>query len=370
MTVSRRTVLGLCTALVPTVATREPSRREAPDMDGLDRGAPDRDHPSSREGRRPRLRGGTMYLGTYGDGVGIATYDAEGRITQTGTIAGVPDPSFVIRDGNFLYAVNEQDAGAVTSIDVSSMPRVLNRQPTKGSGPCHLVRAGDYLLSANYGSGDIAVHPVNPDGSLGQQTDLVEHEGSEPHAHQVVTVGEYVLAVDLGTDSIYTYTLTAGKLTLQHQAKLKTGAGPRHLAFHPSGEFAYVADELDSTVTICGYADGVLTPLSTQPTAPTGSKNYPGEVLVSADGRFVYMTNRGHNSVAIFRTDGATLERVGTPSCGGDWPRHAAFDPTGELLFVANQKSDNVTTFLVDRTEGTLTRASDFSTQSPVCVNV
>jgi 6-phosphogluconolactonase len=256
----------------------------------------------------------------------------------------------------------------VTSIDISATPKILNRQPNQGSGPCHLAKVGDHLLSANYGSGDIAVHPIAADGSLGQQTDLVRHEGSAPHAHQVVRAGEYVLAVDLGTDSIYTYTLAAGKLTLQHQAKVKTGAGPRHLVFHPSGKYAYVADELDSTVTICGYDNGVLTVLDTLPTG--AGENYPGEVVISADGRFVYVTNRGHNSISIFRTNEAGLELVGTPSCGGDWPRHAAFDPTGRLLFVANQKSNNVTTFAVDQTTGTLTQTGDLGTPTPVCVNV
>ncbi|HZX07284.1 lactonase family protein [Kribbella sp.] len=369
MTVSRRALLGLTAALVPVrqSASREPSARE----DATEPGPTDRTSVLSgrpRPSSGPRAAGGTMYLGTYGDGIGIATYDSKGRITGAGTIAGVPDPSFVIRDGNFLYAVNEQDAGAVTAVDISATQKVLNRQPNKGSGPCHLAKIGDHLLSANYGSGDIAVHPINPDGSLGQQTDLVKHDGSAPHAHQVVQAGKYVLGVDLGTDSVYTYTLAAGKLTLQRQAKLKSGAGPRHLVV--SGAYAYVADELDGTVTVCGYDDGVLSPLSTRPTAPAGPQNYPGEILTSADGRFVYVTNRGHNSIAIFRTDGADLELIGTPSCGGDWPRHAALDPSGSLLFVANQKSNNVTTFAVDHAAGSLTQTGDFSTPTPVCVNV
>jgi 6-phosphogluconolactonase len=343
MILSRRGFLGLTTTLLLT-AKAEAKPTEAPN---------------------------TLYLGTYGDGIGIATYDATGKITSTGRLTGVADPSFVIRSGNFLYAVNEQDTGAVTAIDASSTLRVLNRQPNQGSGPCHLAKVGNYLLSANYGSGDIAVHPITADGSLGQQTDLVKHEGASPHAHQIVQVGNYVLGVDLGTDSIYTYTLADGKLTLQHQAKLKAGAGPRHLAFHPSGQYAYVADELDSTITICSYENGVITPQAALPTAPPGGpRNYPGEVIVSADGTFVYVTNRGHNSVAIFKTAGSGLEPIGTPSCGGDWPRHCALDPTGNLLFVANQNSNNITTFAVDRITGGLTQTSSFSTPTPVCVNV
>lgn len=360
MSVSRRGFLGFTAAALAPI--HQAATREAPEP-----GAPS----PEAHGREPagdQAEDRTLYLGTYGDSIGIATYDEAGKITSTGSIAGIPNASFVIRSGDFLYAVNEQDAGAVTAIDISGTPRVLNRQPNKGSGPCHLAKIGDYLLSANYGSGDIAVHPIAADGSLGQQTDLVKHQGSAPHAHQIVQAGQYVLGVDLGTDSIYTYTLADGRLGLQHQAKVKTGAGPRHLVFHPSGNYAYVADELDSTVTICGYDDGVLTVLESIPVGE--GENYPGEVVISADGRFVYVTNRGHNSIAIFSTDGPHLELVGIPNCGGDWPRHCAFDPTGRLLFVANQKSNNVTTFAVDQTTGALTQASDFSTPTPVCVNV
>lgn len=323
----------------------------------------------------------TLYLGTYtspaggGSGIGIASYDVNGKITATGVLAGVEDPSFLVRRGQFLYAVNEQATGGVTAvaIDAPDKLRVLNRQPNKGSAPCHLTIAGNYLLNANYGSGDLAVHPIRPDGSLGQQTDLVEHEGATPHAHQVLQVGEYIVAVDLGTDSIYTYTLANGKLTPRYQTTLKAGAGPRHLAFHPSGHFAYVANELDSTITVCRYDDGQFTPLSTLSTIPPGApQNFPGEVITSADGRSVYLTNRGHNSVAVFTIldQGAAISLTSTPSCGGDWPRHCTLDPTGTLMFVSNQRSNNVTTFAVDRRTGGLTQTSSFSTPIPVCVSV
>lgn len=329
-----------------------------------------------------------MYVGTYtsqaggGTGIGLASYDtASGKISSTGSLTGVADPSFVILapGGRFMYAVNEQGNGGVTAIAVGANGRlrVLNRESTGGSAPCHLalVAGGKYLLSANYSSGDVAVHPVKADGSLGARTDLVKHVGDEPHAHQVLEdpSRRYVLAVDLGTDSVYTYTLsTAGKLALKSQATLKAGAGPRHLAFHPSGSFAYVANELDSTIAVCAYdgASGKLTPGEVQPTAPAGTTNYPAEVVVSPDGRFVYLTNRGHNSVAVFAVEdgGASLRRVATPSCGGDWPRHLAFDPTGKLLFVANQRSNEISTFQVDKQTGLLTAGSTFTTPVPVCV--
>jgi 6-phosphogluconolactonase len=327
-----------------------------------------------------------LYIGTYtsagGTGIGLAQYDAaSGAITSTGVLTGVEEPSFLIAapSGRFLYAVNEQETGGVTAIavDAPGKLRVLNRQSTGGSAPCHLalVAGGKYLLSANYGSGEVAVHPVKADGSLGARTDLVKHVGAAPHAHQVVEdpTGRYVLSVDLGTDTVYTYTIAApGKLTETAQAKLKAGAGPRHLAFHPNGKYAYVANELDSTVVPCAYADGRLTPGTPLPTAPAGPQNYPGEVIVSPDGNFVYVTNRGHNSIAVFATsaDGATLTRTDTPSTGGDWPRHCAIDPTGTLLLVSNQRSNSITTFHRNQQTGTLTPAGSFSTPSPVCTLV
>ncbi|GAA1687025.1 lactonase family protein [Kribbella yunnanensis] len=316
-----------------------------------------------------------LYHGRYGDGVGIASYDATGKITSTGVLKGVGDPSFIIRSGNFLYAVNEQETGAVSAIaiDAPGKLRLLNRQPNKGSGPCHLAVANGYLLSANYGSGDVAVHKLKVDGGIGTQTDLVKHAGDGPHAHQIVVAGNYILAVDLGTDSVYTYTLTSGKLALKHQLTLTAGAGPRHLAFHPSGKFAYVANELNSTITVCSFADGKLLALNTQSTVPPGSPtNYPGEVIVSPDGRYVYLTNRGHNSIAVFATSatGDALTFKATPNAGGVWPRHCIIDPTGSLLFVSNQNSGNIVTFAVDLASGNLTQKSSFSTPTPVCVNV
>jgi len=316
-----------------------------------------------------------LYHGKYGDGVGIASYDAAGKVTSTGVLKGVADPSFIVRSGNVLYAVNEQETGAVSAIaiDAPGKLRLLNRQPNKGSGPCHLAVANGYLLSANYGSGDVSVHRLRADGGIGSQTDLVKHVGAQPHAHQIVAAGNYILAVDLGTDSIYTYTLTSGKLTLKQQLTLAAGAGPRHLAFHPSGKFAYVANELNSTITVCSYADGKLTALSSQSTVPAGSPtNYPGEVIVSPDGRYVYLTNRGHNSIAVFATSasGDALTLKATPSAGGVWPRHCIIDPTGGLMFVSNQNSGNIVTFAVDLASGNLTQKSSFSTPTPVCVNV
>ncbi|MFC1436172.1 lactonase family protein [Streptacidiphilus sp. N1-3] len=339
-----------------------------------------------------------LYIGGYttssAQGVGLATYDpTTGRPTATGTLAGVANPSFLALSGSHLYAVDEQTKGAVTAISVVSPGHLtsLGSQSTGGSGPCHVSvhPAGRHLLSANYDSGSIAVHPIAADGSLKARSDLVKHTGSGPdpdrqdgpHAHMVISdpQGAYVLAVDLGTDSVYSYTLntTTGKLTPVSQAKVAPGTGPRHLAFHPSGQYAYLANELGNSVIVCRYnpSTGALTPGRPQPTVPSGApttpRNYPAEVVVSPDGAFVYVSNRGHDSVARFAVGsaGATLTLLDAVPAGGAYPRHISLDPTATLLFSANQNSNTVTVFRRNTTTGALTATgTSLTSTSPVCV--
>ncbi|WP_282791477.1 lactonase family protein [Streptomyces sp. CC224B] len=339
-----------------------------------------------------------LFLGTYtsqpggGTGIGLASYDeASGRVTTTGALTGVPDPSYLVPhpSGRTLYCVNERPQGGVTAVALSpdGSHRVLGTRDTGGAGPCHLSvhPGGRWLLSANYTSGSVAVHPVAASGALGERTDLVTHTQpapgpgqSGPHAHQVVTSpdGRHVLAVDLGTDTVYTYRLDtrAGTLRLVAQVSLRPGAGPRHLAFHPSGRFAYVADELDNTVVVCAYdpADGRLTPGAPQSTGtPPGVTNYPAQPLVTRDGRFVFLANRGHNSVARYAVErgGARLRLLGTTPVGGDFPRHLAFSPSQRLLFTANQRSSSVSIFRVDARTGELALSGEpFAAPVAMCV--
>jgi 6-phosphogluconolactonase len=340
------------------------------------------------------------YLGTYttweggGTGIGIASYDtATGALTPVGALDGVVNPSFLIEspDGRRLYAVGETSEGTVTAVAVADdgTLSVIGTQPTGGADPCHLALdpSGRFLLAANYSSGSVSVHPLLADGGLGERTDLVRHSGSGPdperqegpHAHQVLpdVAGRHVLAVDLGTDEVITYTVgDDGTLTTTSTAAFPAGMGPRHLAFHPGGEFAYVAGELDSTVVTAAYdqATGVLTPgraVSTlPPDAPGTPRNYPAEVLVSPCGRFVHVSNRGHDSIALFAVeeDGAVLRFVETVPVGGAYPRHLALAPSGDLLFAANQNSGTVTVFRVDGDSGRLTPAGPaFDAPVPVC---
>lgn len=334
-----------------------------------------------------------LYLGTYtsveggGRGIGVASYDpASGRITGGATITGVPDPSYlaVHPDGGTLYAVNERQRGTVTAVRLSDR-KVLGSRATGGEHPCHLSvhPGGRWLLSADYGSGTVAVFPVDASGALGERADQVTHRrpapgpGQQgPHAHQVLTApdGGHVLAVDLGTDTVHSYRLDerTGTLTEVAQAHTRAGAGPRHLTFHPGGRYAYLADESDDTVAVCGYdaATGRLTVGTPQSTGAKAGTNYPAQLVVTPDGAHAFLANRGDNTLARYavEADGARLRLLGTVPVEGDFPRQIALSPDGGLLFAANQRSGTVSVFRVDGPNGELRLAGEpFASPVAVC---
>jgi 6-phosphogluconolactonase len=304
------------------------------------------------------------YLGTYGQGIGTARVDSgTGAPTVEDWTEAVRDASWLAMgpDGATLYAISEQNAGTVSALRLSQSgggPAVRNTVPT-GSGPAHVAvhPGGRFLFTSLYGGGAVVTHPIAGDGSVGAATDTRRQgvAGRRSNAHQVVVdpTGAYVLAVDLGVDTIFVYTLDAGAggLVAAGHSTLPSGSGPRHLTFHPNGRFAYVANEHAATVTVCSWAGGVLTPGQVIAAAPGGGvTNHPAEIAVSPDGRFVYVSNRGPNTVGVFAVgaDGGRLARVATPGCGGDWPRHLALDPGGRRLYVANQRSGTVVWFPID----------------------
>jgi 6-phosphogluconolactonase (cycloisomerase 2 family) len=334
-----------------------------------------------------------LFLGTYtsaeggGTGVGVAEYDARsGRITGRGTIDGVADPSYlaVHPDGRTLYAVNERAEGGVTAVRLSDR-KVLSTRSSGGEAPCHLSvhPGGRWLFSANYGTGSVAVHPVEPSGALGERTDLVVHSSPAPgpgqqgpHAHQVVTSpdGGHVLAVDLGTDTVYTYRLDERRGTLSEVSRARTrpGAGPRHLTFHPGGRHAYLANEVDDTVVVCAYDpdSGRLTPGAPQSTGTGSGTNYPAQLVVTPNGAYAYLANRGHDSLTRYAVEagGARLRLVDTVPVGGEFPRQIALSPDGGLLFAALQRSSEVSVFRVGPDSGALRRAGEpFASPVAVC---
>jgi 6-phosphogluconolactonase len=348
----------------------------------------------TRVGTKVGKRTGTVaYVGSYssdgGDGLDVASVDAAtGTLAVVSTVSGVPDASWLAlsADGRYLYTTNEQDpAGSVTALDRSNpgKPVVLNKQSTQGDAPTHLSvhPSGRYLLAANYGSGTVAVFPLGTDGRVGALTDLVAHtggSGAQPLAHQVLTdpSGQWVLSVDLGNDSVYVHTLdlATGKLTQHQQVVVTTGTGPRHLVFHPDGQHVYLVCEDKSQVIVLAWnaAEGRLTAGQIVGTVEPGATtpNYPGEGALTRDGRFLYVTNRGDNSIATFAVaaDGATLTLLRTVPVGGDWPRHVTLDPTERWLYVSNQRSGTVTWLPRDPTSGVVSPTTGSATTTAVAM--
>jgi 6-phosphogluconolactonase len=348
------------------------------------------------------------YVGTYtakttSKGIYAYRFDPEkGQLTSIGIAAESPDPSFlaVHPNGRFLYAVNEVGnfnggtGGALTAFAIDAKTGVLkflNQVPTRGAGPCHLSldKDGTFVLVANYDGGSIASFPVHDDGSLGTASGFVQHSGSGPnkerqegpHAHWIGTSPDdrFALAVDLGLDQVIVYGFDTStgifKPMLSGFAKVKPGAGSRHLSFHPNGKFAYVLSEMESSVTVFSYKakNGAFTSLQTISALP---KDYSGpkeaaEIAVHPSGNFLYTSNRGHDSIAIFAIDEkkGTLKPLAQVLTGGKTPRHFAIDPTGAYLLAENQESNNIVVFHIDPATGSLTPTGQtIEVPSPVCI--
>jgi 6-phosphogluconolactonase len=342
-----------------------------------------------------------VYVGTYtGDkSKGIYAYrfhpdsaqaDSIGLVAETGS------PSFlaVHPNGRFLYAVNETQSSTVTAFAIdreTGRLRQLNQVSSRGSGPCHLVvdKTGQTLFVANYGSGSVAAFPVRKDGSLGDAAGFDQHTGSGadsrrqrgPHAHCVTLSPDnrFVAAADLGLDKVFVYHVDPQKSSLVANdppfVQVKPGSGPRHFAFSPDAAHGYVINEMASTVTAFSYdaKAGALSEIQTISTLPGGfsGESTTAEIAVDAKGKFLYGSNRGHDSIAVFAIDPAkgTLTSIEHVSTQGKVPRNFAIDPTGSYLFAANQNSNNVVLFRIDPNSGRLTPAGKvLEIGSPVCV--
>ena len=346
-----------------------------------------------------------LYVGTYTSGKSEGIYGYYmmpylSKLNRFNSFKSV-NPSFLAIDKSkpCLYAVNEvseyggKPGGSVSAfaLDYSNGSlTLLNEEATLGADPCYVTvdSKRKNLLVANYTGGSVTVLPIRPDGSLGTATDVKQHEGSGPkeqqkgpHAHCIILdrAEKYALAADLGADKImiYRYDGERGKLTPNKQpfVQLKAGAGPRHLTFDPSGKYLYAINELDSTLTSFKYDDddGKLKQIETVSTLPSYFKgvSYCADVHVHQSGKFLYGSNRGHNSIVVFEIDRGNgklklIEHVWTQ---GDWPRNFAIDPFGQFLFVANQRSDNVVAFSIDKETGRLELTRSFEEiPSPVCL--
>ena len=348
-----------------------------------------------------------VYLGTYtgekSKGIYVSRFDAQtGSLTTPELAAEIKNPTFLALHPNnhFLFAVSEIEnfagthSGGVSAYKfdkASGKLFLLNEQPSGGKGPCHLSvdATGKCLLVANYADGTIATLPIHADGILGPATTVIQHHGSSinpqrqsgPHAHFISTdpANRFAFCCDLGLDKVLIYQLDPSRASLVANEPpsvfVKAGAGPRHLAFHPSGRFAWVLNEMSSTLTTFSYARnrGSLTDVQTLSTLPDTFKgqNSGAEVLIHPSGKFVYSSNRGHDSIAIFRVDSRSgkLSSLGYEPTNGKTPRHFALAPDGRWLLAENQDSDTITVFRVNAESGKLAPTGQaLQAPSPVCL--
>jgi len=352
-----------------------------------------------------------VYVGSYtngksgSEGIHKLEFDADtGKLTPIGLAAKLSNPSFLAihPSGKLLYSVNEVESqdgvkgGAVAALAIDPATgdlKPINHQSTKGDGPCHLTvdAAGKNVLVANYGGGSVACLPIAPDGSLKPASTFIQHEGSsvdpgrqkEPHAHSINldAANRFAFAADLGLDKVLVYKFDGegGGLSPNDppSAAVKPGSGPRHFSWHPSGRIAYVISEMGNTVTVFAYdaEHGRLSPIQTIGTLPDDfhGTSYTSEIVTHPTGNFVYGSNRGHDSIAIFTVDAATgkLRASGHQSTGGKTPRNFVVDPTGRWLLAENQDSNTIVVFRIDPKTGALKQAGEpVASPMPVCIRM
>ncbi|MGA8490753.1 MAG: lactonase family protein, partial [Terriglobales bacterium] len=347
-----------------------------------------------------------VYVGTYTDhgSKGIYAYrfdSSTGKMTSLGLAVETVQPSFLAVDssGRFLYAVNETDTyngqptGAVSAFAIqpeTGKLSLLNQVSSRGGGPAHITldQTGKYASVANYDAGNVAVFVVLKDGRLGEVTSFVQHKGSSvnperqkgPHAHAIALSPDdrFAVIADLGLDQLLVYPFDAAKGTLGTKpqiVKASPGAGPRHLVFSSDGRFLYVINEMQSSVVAYSYdaSTGALHELQTISALPKGfsGENTAAEIEIDPSGKFLFASNRGDDSIAVFAIDSHTglLTHVETDPTVGKTPRNFAIDPTGSWLLAANQDSDNIVIFHIDRETGHLKPTGDvLQAASPVCL--
>ncbi len=345
-----------------------------------------------------------LYVGTYTQGIsdGIFVYsfnDRNGKLVDLKIPAVSNNPSFltISADKKFLYAVGEVDnlnqnqSGGISAfrIEMDGKLTLINQVLSNGANPCHVSLSpdGKKLVASNYTGGNLSLFRILPDGSLSELVQRIQHTGSgpfperqkEPHAHSARfdASGKLLFAADLGIDELKIYSVGTGETPLsvnsQPFIKLPPGSGPRHFDFSPDGRYIYVINELSSTITVLmkyGNDWKDIQNIKTLPKDFTGV-SWCADIHLSADGRFVYGSNRGHNSIAVFERDqtNGKLSLIENVSVEGNWPRNFTIDPTGQFLLVANQKSEDITVFKIDKPSGKLSFTGvKVKNQSPVCL--
>jgi 6-phosphogluconolactonase (cycloisomerase 2 family) len=389
---TRRELLGLSAAWIAMAAAR-PSGAS-----GAEPGAPGTADQGGDTSARFAYVGSfaTSTRGAHGEGLSVYAIDAAtGRWTRIQLLSSVVNPGYLVLNPRrpVLYAV-QPVANEVSAFGIDNRTGELtfiNRQPSGGNDPSHLAidPAGRFLVVANYVAGTVEVLPANADGSLGAPTDVVatqgepgphrtEQPGPHPHQCQFDPSGRFVVVPDKGFDRLFVFRIDSAKGTLVPTdppfTKTRSGAGPRHIAFHPRLPYAWVINELDSTVAAYRFGQtGTLAAIQIVPSLPstfTGN-NTGAAIVMSPSGRFVYVSNRGHDSVGIFRVDESNgmLSPVGWELTKGSTPRFIGLNPSGSRLFAANQRSDSIVEFSVDRKTGSLTATGQvINANTPVCI--
>ncbi len=345
-----------------------------------------------------------FYIGSYTErgstGIYLSALDTQRqRLAPARAVAEIENPTWLALHPTqqILYAastVDEYEGRATGSVAAYAMNpqdhtlRLLNRQDSQGKRPCYLTvdARGHCLLVANFGSGTAAVLPIRGDGSLDPASDVQQAEGSSvhpvrqlsPHVHCVLLDpnNRFVMAADLGSDQVWTYWLDSDSCrllpTAQRALRLPAGTGPRHIVLDPAARRAYLISELDNTVHTLAYDPeaGTLTHISSQKALPEDFSSAGGDIHLSPDGQYLYASNRGHESLVVFRRENGQIQRVAHEPVHGASPRHFAMDPSGTFLIVANQGSDNVVLFRRDLPSGRLTFLHELSVPSPACIRL
>lgn len=337
------------------------------------------------------------YVGTYtnGESEGIYSFILHtdtGKITNVTLAEQIDNPCYlsISRDQTALYTSTTVDqSGGIASFSINQSDgslHLINMELTKGTSPCHVSvnQKNEHIVAAYYHQGCLVLNPIH-NRKLQPISSVIQHEGSgpneerqeQPHVHftDFTPDGQYVVAIDLGTDELNTYTIEENKLKLVQSLSLLPGCGPRHMVFHPNGKYAYVLTELSNEIITLSYNrnDGSFKEIQYNSSTPL---DYPfnslaSAIRISSDGRFIYTANRGHNSIAVLQIDEQTgkLTLVEHVSTEGDWPRDFSLDPSEKYLIVSNQKSNNLVLFTRDLSTGKLTLLqSDIIIPEPTCV--
>ncbi|WP_350284226.1 lactonase family protein [uncultured Croceitalea sp.] len=333
-----------------------------------------------------------LFVGTYtdGDSKGIYSYSFDpntGTLLDQRLLADLPNPSFlaISTDKKNLYTVQETAdfdslGGGVTAFKLKEgLLEQQNSFGTQGAHPCHVALSEDGQLAAsNYTGGNLAIFDLNADGSLQANPQVIDHKVLDttktPHVHKAHFNTDGLFVADLGLDAVKRYDKKGTTWATAHQSSLDMaeGAGPRHFTFSKDNSFLYVINELNSTITVLKHDEGSYNEVETQSTLATDFEgdSFCADIHLSADGKFLYGSNRGENTIVVFAVDAETgkLSLVGRTAVEGDWPRNFAMDPTGTFLFVANQRSNNITIFKRNMEKGTLTFLKEKTIGSPVCL--